>query len=101
MTLRRLASAMAVIGILAVAYILVTTLSGCTSGCQSFNKGLQANTAGGLSRSIGVYSYDGKLLRSYKGLINIEETDSAHVMFLIEGRRRVSISNAIVINEEN
>lgn len=54
---------------------------------------------GGLERTISVYSYEGNLLKTYKGKCDIEENESNKILFDIDGKR-VIIYNAVVIAEE-
>lgn len=85
-----------------IALLIVTTLLLIT-GCESFKrnvKSLKSDFGGGLNRVINVYSYDAKLLKQYKGNIDIEESEGGgKVKFDFNGKRYI-IYNAIVIVEE-
>jgi hypothetical protein len=75
----------------------------CLVGCASTercSKSLGSNVSGGISRKVEVYSYSGQLLRTYSGIIDIQENDAgSKVLFDLNGKRIV-IYNAIVVAEE-
>lgn len=58
---------------------------------------------GGADRTVEVYTYDGKLLKTYHGRIDVKDSSSVdgETELLINNDRRVSIINGIVIIEEN
>ena len=51
--------------------ILVITMTGCASFDRGI-KDIQSDFTNGLNREINVYSYNGELIASYKGKIDIE-----------------------------
>ncbi len=76
-------------------------LSGCT-GCATWQrscKTCQSEIAGGLDRTVNVYSYDGTKIASYTGRIDIEENESK-VLFELNGKRYIYY-NALVEVIEN
>ena len=76
-------------------------LSGCT-GCATWQrscKTCQSEIYGGLDRTVNVYSYDGTLIASYKGRIDVEENESK-VLFELNGKRYIYY-NALVEVIEN
>lgn len=90
-----------------VAIVLVTVLcaalllSGCT-GCASWQRSCKtwkSEMVGGLDRTVNVYAYDGTLIASYTGRIDIEENDTK-VLFDLDGKRYIYY-NAIVEVIEN
>lgn len=58
---------------------------------------------GGADRTVEVYTYDGKLLKTYHGRIDVKDSSGVdgETELLINNDRRVSIINGIVIIEEN
>lgn len=59
-----------------------------------------SDVSGGLDRTVKVYDYDGELLESYSGRIDIRQTDVAgRVLFDLNGKR-ITIDGGIVITEE-
>lgn len=73
--------------------ILVITMTGCASFDRGI-KDIQSDFTNGLNREINVYSYNGELIASYKGKIDIEENESK-VLFELKGKRYIYY-NAIV-----
>ena len=86
---------------IAAVIIACTVLAGCT-GCATWQrscKTCQSEFAGGLDRTVNVYSYDGKLIATYKGRIDIEENETK-VLFHLNGKRYIYY-NALVEVIEN
>ncbi|KEO84790.1 hypothetical protein [Tumebacillus flagellatus] len=84
------------VALIAVLSILFT---GCAS-CSRAAKDWSSEMSGGLKRSVEVYTYDGKLLKTYKGNIDFDaNTDGGKVKFDLDGKR-VILYNAVVITEE-
>ena len=87
--------------ILAVLFVAMLILSGCT-GCATWERSCktwQSEMTGGLNRTVNVYSYDGTLIASYTGRIDIEENESK-VLFDLDGKRYIYY-NALVEVIEN
>ena len=87
----------------AVAAVIIAcaVLAGCT-GCATWQrscKTCQSEIAGGLDRTVNVYSYNGTLIATYKGRIDIEENESK-VLFELNGKRYIYY-NALVEVIEN
>ncbi|WCR27466.1 hypothetical protein L3476_01405 [Paenibacillus thiaminolyticus] len=71
-----------------------------TAAGQRSLKNFQSNNAGGLERTVKVYSSDGTLIHEYEGKIDIKDTEYGNkVLFDLDGKRIV-IYNATVITEE-
>ena len=88
-----------VIAICILAVLLCVMLTGCTESYQRNLKSVKSNWAGGLNRTLSVYSYDGDLLRTYSGKFDVSESEN-EVFFDLDGKR-VIIHGGIVINEED
>lgn len=76
-------------------------LSGCT-GCASWQRSCktwESEVTGGLNRTVNVYAYDGTLIATYTGRIDVEENESK-VLFDLDGKRYIYY-NAIVEVIEN
>lgn len=87
--------------VLAVVLCATLALSAC-EGCASWErscKTCQSEMAGGLNRTVNVYSYDGTLIATYTGRIDIEENESK-VLFDLDGKRYIYY-NALVEVIEN
>lgn len=74
------------------AIILVTCMAlgmtGCAS-CDRMSVDLKSDIAGGLNRTINVYTADGKILATYTGKIDIETNDGGYVKFDLNGKRYI------------
>ena len=85
--------------------LLGITILGLTGSCarwEDSKKDYESDTKG-LKRSVQVYTLDGKLLKEYKGLIRVRDSDESgriSLNLINENNRRVTIDNAIVITEE-
>lgn len=72
------------------------------AGCASWNRALKSfgsDVAGGLNRTVTVYSYDGDVLGQWSGKFDVSESEN-ETYFDVNGKR-VIIHGGIVINEEN
>lgn len=83
---------------LVVVAILGTTLTGCES-LKRIVKSASSDVGGGLNRTVKVLSYDGKIIKEYKGKFDIQVKDR-RVLFDLNGKR-ISIYNSPLIVEEN
>lgn len=52
-----------------------------------FKKDVKSDLSGGLSRTVTVYTADGKVLKTYEGRIDLESTDGGIVKFDLNGQR--------------
>ena len=84
-------------GVLTIGIIVL--LCGCGESWERTKKDWNSEYNGGLERTISVYSYEGNLLKTYKGKCDIKENESNKILFDIDGKR-VIIYNAVVIAEE-
>ena len=87
-----------VAAVIALAMVLMMTLSGCASWSR-FWKSVGSDFSGGLNRTVTVYSYDGTPIKSWSGHFDVSESEN-EVFFDIDGKR-VIIHGGIVINEQN
>ena len=79
---------------LAIGLAIFLIFGSCASidrSCKSCNSYI----AGGLYRTVNIYSLDGKLLATYEGKIDIDDNMNASIMFDLNGKRYVYY-NAIV-----
>lgn len=79
--------------------ILVIMTMGCSESMKRYGKNIQSNY-GGLNRVVNVYSYDGKLLRSYSGMVDVRDDRGKNTILFDLNGKRIIISNAITIIEE-
>ena len=83
---------------LVLVLVLVLSLSGCAS-MGRFGKSILSDFGGGLDRKVMVFAYNGELLKTYEGQIDLSNSSDTEVMFDLNGKR-VIITNAIIITEE-
>lgn len=79
---------------LAIALAIFLIFGSCASlerSCKSCN----SDISGGLYRVINIYSFDGKLIATYEGKIDIDDNTNGSIMFDLDGKRYVYY-NAIV-----
>lgn len=79
----------------------VIFLSGCTS--SSFERGMKSwdsEINGGLNRVITVYDYNGDVIKTYEGKIDIEtSTSNDKVLFDLNGKRNIIFGGIVTIEE--
>ena len=78
--------------------ILVITMTGCASFDRGI-KDIQSDFTNGLNREINVYSYNGELIASYKGKIDIEINDTK-VLFELKGKRYIYYNAVVEVIEK-
>lgn len=72
------------------------------SRCENIKRGVKSITSNvdGLDRVVKVYDNNGKLIKEYKGKIDLKENEYGNkVLFDLNGKR-ITVNNAIVITEE-
>lgn len=74
---------MAILG--CIAAILVSGAS-CSS-CDRAVKDMDSDISGGFNRVINVYNADGKIIKTYKGKVDMESNDSGVAKFELNGKR--------------
>ena len=86
-----------VIAMLIFAFIFLCT--GCASWSREI-KSWKSDFAGGLDRTVTVYDYNGKEIKSWSGKFDISESEN-EVFFDNADGKRVIIHGGIVVCEEN
>lgn len=89
------------LAVLCAVMLCVTLLGGCT-GCATWQrscKSCQSEFSGGLNRTVNVYAYNGELIATYTGRIDVEQNETK-VLFDMDGKRYIYY-NAIVEVIEN
>ena len=71
-----------------ITVFLIFTLSSCAS-LERKVKTFTSEYTGGLDRTVNIYSYDGKLIRSLEGKIDVEISDGGKVLFDLNGKRYI------------
>lgn len=81
--------------------VLLFGFTSCES-CSRSMKSLKSDVGGGLNRTISVYDYSGKLIKSWTGKFDVAENPNKNqVYFDDQNGKRVIIDGGIIINEEN
>ena len=83
-------------------FALLATMALALTGCASWSrawKSFGSDVAGGLNRTVTVYSYDGDVLGQWSGKFDV--SDSVSETFFAAHRQPVIIQGGIIINEEN
>ena len=86
-------------GLAAVGVVTLCGLYGCTS-CSRQMKCIYSDVTGGLERTVTLYDYNGKEIKSWHGKFDIESNDQ-EIFFDDEQGKRVIIQGGIVMSEEN
>ncbi len=77
----------------------VVMLAGCTASQQRELKTLQSNWSG-LDRIVTVYNYDGSILATYEGKIDIQSSEGGKVLFDYEGKRIIYYNMPVSVIEK-
>lgn len=84
--------------------ILIALIVFGITGCASFDrdvKSLKSDVNGGLNRVVKVYSYDGKLIATHEGKIDIKESAYGNkVLFDLNGKRYVYYNALVEVIEK-
>lgn len=86
-------------GLATVGVVALCGLCGCAS-CSREMKSISSDVNGGLERTVTLYDYNGKEIKSWHGKFDIESNDQ-EIFFDDEQGRRVIIQGGIVMSEEN
>ena len=78
--------------------VLAITVTGCTGSQERGIKNIKSNWTGGLNRTITLYNYNGKAVRTWEGKIDMSESVN-ETDFIVNGKR-VIIHGGIVVAEE-
>ena len=78
--------------------VLAITVTGCTGSQERGIKNIKSNWTGGLNRTITLYDYNGKAVRTWEGKIDMSESVN-ETDFIVNGKR-VIIHGGIVVAEE-
>lgn len=82
-----------------VGVVALCGLYGCAS-CSRSMKSLNSDVNGGIERTVTLYDYNGKEIKSWHGKFDIESNDQ-EIFFDDEQGKRVIIQGGIVMSEEN
>ena len=74
--------------ILATMIISIIALTGCASWDRSVQN-IKSDMAGGINRTIVVYTANGDVLAKYTGKIDIEENQGGYIKFDYKGKRYI------------
>lgn len=85
--------------------LLILTVGICLGlgGCADFDRSIKSaksDLGGGLYRTVTLYDYNGKVIKTWKGKFDVSDSES-EVYFDDQNGKRVIIHGGIVVNEEN
>ena len=89
--------------VILVIILIIVGLGGCFFGGADFKrswKSTKSNYTGGLNRTVTVYDYNGKPIKSWTGKFDVSNSEN-ETWFDDAGGKRVIIHGGIVINQEN
>lgn len=75
-----------------IALAMVASMAIGMTGCASFKRtmtDIKSNIAGGLNRTITVYTANGDVIATYEGKIDIDTNDGGYVKFDYDGKRYI------------
>lgn len=73
-------------------FVLMTMLIFVMTGCASWDRivtDVKSDVAGGMERTITVYTADGSIMAEYNGKIDIESNEGGYVKFDFNGKRYI------------
>lgn len=84
----------------AIVAIIIAALNLNSQSFRRWLKSMWSDYTGGLPRTVEVYDENGKIIKKWEGMVDLEENDYGNkVMFDLNGKRK-TIYNAAVIVEE-
>lgn len=86
-------------GLATVGVVSLCGLYGCAS-CSRQMKSISSDVNGGIERTVTLYDYNGKEIKSWHGKFDIESNDQ-EIFFDDEQGKRVIIQGGIVMSEED
>ncbi len=86
--------------VLIVGLIGCLLLIGSCASCDRSLKSCNSDISGGLNRIINVYDYQGDLLATYEGKIDIDDNQNSSIMFDLDGKRYVYYNAIIEVIEK-
>lgn len=86
-------------GLAIVGVVALCGLYGCAS-CSRGVKSISSDVSGGIERTVTLYDYNGKEIKSWHGKFDIESNDQ-EIFFDDEQGKRVIIQGGIVMSEED
>jgi hypothetical protein len=90
---------MKIFKIILLVSIVIIVLTSCTASCEREFKSLGSNLSGGLDRIVNIYSYDGKLLNTVEGKIDIQIAENK-VLFDLNGKRYIYYNSVVEVIEK-
>lgn len=78
--------------------MMLTMLSGC-AGLSRGIKSIGSDISGGLQRTVTLYDYDGKEIKSWSGKIDADNTQDRTV-FDLDGKRTIIRGGIVIIQED-
>lgn len=86
--------------ILIVSIMAVYLLCSGFASTERFAKTLESDMNGGLDRIVVIYTYTGKELARYEGLIDLEVTNVGKLLFDLDGKRYIYYNCIVEVIEK-
>lgn len=84
-----------------VGCLLIILISGAScSSCDRTVKDIGSDINGGLNRTVKVYDFNGRVITTYKGKIDLEPNDSGVVKFELDGKRYMYYNAFVEVIEQ-
>ena len=84
-----------------VGCLLTILISGAScSSCDRTVKDIGSDINGGLNRTVKVYDFNGRVITTYKGKIDLEPNDSGVVKFELNGKRYMYYNAFVEVIEQ-
>lgn len=83
--------------------VLILLVIGMCTGCESLKRSMKDwdSEMGGLYRVVNVYSYDGKLIATYEGKLDLQMNEKNNkVLFDLNGKRYVYYNAFVEVIEK-
>ncbi len=84
-----------------ISVICAMSLCGCASASwEREMKSWDSETSGGLNRTLTVYDYNGDIIKTYEGKMDVEVSPSNDkVLFDLNGKRHIIRGGIVIIDE--
>ena len=84
-----------------VLFVSIIMLCICLTSCSSCERTIKNwdSEFGGLNRIVNIYDYEGELIATYEGMIDVEESETK-VLFDLNGKRYIYYNAVVEVIEK-
>ena len=84
-----------------IAFIIFIAIFVNRASFQRTLKSISSEYSGGLQRTVTVYDYNGNVLETYEGKIDVEDnSNDGKVKFDLDGKRTIIYGGIVIVQEE-